>query len=62
VHGAIGFTHEHALHKITRRLWAWRSEFGNDRFWALHVGQHIARIGASYLWPLLTERGDRAKL
>ena len=24
VHGAIGFTREHALHFATRRLWAWR--------------------------------------
>ncbi|HLY52380.1 MAG TPA: acyl-CoA dehydrogenase, partial [Steroidobacteraceae bacterium] len=28
VHGAIGFTHEHRLHQLTRRLWSWRDEFG----------------------------------
>jgi hypothetical protein len=26
VHGAMGFTHEHALHFTTRRLWAWSDE------------------------------------
>ena len=29
VHGAMGFTHEHRLHHFTRRLWAWRDEWGN---------------------------------
>src|ERR1700735_3317871 len=28
VHGAIGFTDEHNLHLKTRRLWAWRAEYG----------------------------------
>ncbi len=30
VHGAIGFTFEHNLHFLTRRLWSWRDEFGKD--------------------------------
>jgi acyl-CoA dehydrogenase len=38
VHGAIGFTHEHALNHATRRLWSWRgetaAEAGADRLWA----------------------------
>jgi len=59
VHGAIGFTHEHDLHRATRRLWSWRSEYGNDRYWSLHLGRHVARMGADHLWPWLTERGDR---
>ena len=29
VFGAIGFTREHILHRFTRRLWAWRDEFGS---------------------------------
>ena len=29
VHGAIGFTLEYPLHLYTRRLMAWRSEFGS---------------------------------
>ena len=34
VHGAIGFTAEHSLHHATQRLWSWRSEFGNLRWWS----------------------------
>jgi acyl-CoA dehydrogenase len=37
MHGAIGFTQEYALHPFTRRLWSWRSEYGNDQFWAAQV-------------------------
>lgn len=29
--GAMGFTMEHSLQRSTRRLWAWRDEFGNER-------------------------------
>src|SRR5439155_1743389 len=29
-HGAIGFTYEHALQFVTRRLWSWRAEFGGE--------------------------------
>ena len=60
VHGAIGCTQEHALHRATQRLWSWRSEFGNDRHWALELGRRVARAGADAFWPTLTERGDRS--
>ena len=30
VHGAIGFTKEHILHRFTLRLLAWRDDFGNE--------------------------------
>ena len=39
--GAIGFTGEHALHRSTTRLWAWRQEFGNDCYWSARVGEAI---------------------
>jgi len=54
MHGAIGFTREHALHHFTQRLWAWRSEFGNDRYWAGRLGREVARAGAQALWPRIT--------
>jgi len=28
VHGAIGFTEEYELQRLTRRMWQWRSEHG----------------------------------
>jgi acyl-CoA dehydrogenase len=59
VHGAIGCTQEHALQRATRRLWAWRTEFGSERDWAVKLGRSIAAAGARRLWPTLTERGDR---
>jgi acyl-CoA dehydrogenase len=55
VHGAMGFTYEHSLHHSTRRLWAWREEFGNETLWAERLGQMIAEHGADDLWPFITQ-------
>ncbi|MEQ9641295.1 MAG: acyl-CoA dehydrogenase family protein [Alphaproteobacteria bacterium] len=55
-HGAIGFTHEYALHPLTRRLWSWRAEFGNDAHWAAELGRFACGRGADALWPFLTDR------
>jgi hypothetical protein len=54
VHGAIGFTEEHSLHYLTRRLWSWRDEFGDESWWALALGRQVAAAGADGLWPLIT--------
>jgi acyl-CoA dehydrogenase len=51
VHGAMGFTQEYALGRFTTRLWSWRGEFGNDRFWADEIGQRVAARGADAFWP-----------
>jgi alkylation response protein AidB-like acyl-CoA dehydrogenase len=56
VHGAIGFTHEHRLHQLTRRLWSWRDEFGVESAWALELGRLMASQGADGIWPFLAER------
>lgn len=58
VHGAIGFTEEYALHHLTRRLLAWRSEFGGESVWSLRLGQDVVDAGADRLWPDLVERTD----
>jgi acyl-CoA dehydrogenase len=58
VHGAIGFTQEHPLHRLTLRLHAWRAEFGNDRYWGARLGAYVAGLGADGLWPELTRRSD----
>ena len=39
VHGAIGTTQEHSLHRVTLRLWSWRDEFGSERFWQEQLGR-----------------------
>lgn len=56
IHGAIGFTEEHELHFTTRRLWAWRAEFGSDGAWAERLGRAVLKRGAKNLWPDLTTR------
>jgi acyl-CoA dehydrogenase len=53
-HGAIGFTREHRLHHYTRRLWAWRDEFGREAEWAQLLGEHLIADGADGLWPAIT--------
>ena len=57
VHGAIGFTAEHSLHRLTKALWAWREEFGNETYWNSHLGAHVAALGGDGLWPAITGSG-----
>jgi alkylation response protein AidB-like acyl-CoA dehydrogenase len=56
VHGAIGFTNEHVLHRYTLRLLAWRDDFGNESHWAVALGNKIAARGADEFWPLVAAR------
>ena len=56
VHGAIGFTKEYILHRFTLRLLSWRDDFGNESYWAVELGNRIAKRGADELWPLLASR------
>jgi hypothetical protein len=56
VHGAIGFTYEHSLHFLTRRLWSWRAEFGGESRWAIALGRQVVARGAGALWEELTAR------
>jgi acyl-CoA dehydrogenase len=59
-HGAIGFTYEHSLHFVTRRLWSWRAEFGAESHWAAEIGRAVADRGADALWPYLTGRAQHS--
>jgi acyl-CoA dehydrogenase len=52
--GAMGFTHEHALHQYTRRLWAWRDQHGSDVRWQTRLGERVLAEGADGLWAFLT--------
>ena len=58
VHGAIGFTREHTLHYYTQRMWSWRSECGNDRYWSEYLGKMVTNAGHENLWPNMTIRSD----
>lgn len=57
VHGAIGFTQEYDLHKLTGPLLDWRSDFGNDAYWADVLGGIAAKLGGAGLWQEVTRRG-----
>lgn len=54
VHGAIGFTQEHKLHHLTRRLWSWRDEAGSELVWSRVLGAGVLAGGPDELWPALT--------
>ena len=58
VHGAIGFTQEYTLQNFTRRLWQWRSEYGNDAHWSAKLGSSVITHGADSFWPDLTARTE----
>jgi acyl-CoA dehydrogenase len=56
VHGAIGFTKEHVLHRFTQRMLAWRDDFGNESHWAVELGRRVSAGGADAFWPLVASR------
>ena len=56
VHGAIGFTIEHILHRYTLRALAWRDDFGSESYWAVELGKMVTARGADELWPLVASR------
>ena len=53
LHGAIGYTREHDLHRFTRRLWTWRDADGDEGYWQQKVGSMAVEVGGDGLWPLL---------
>ncbi|WNC17492.1 acyl-CoA dehydrogenase family protein [Brevibacillus brevis] len=55
VHGAIGFTHEHVLHQCTRRVLAWRDEWGTETQWAEKLAEQLMLLEENGLWPYLSE-------
>lgn len=55
MHGAIGFTREHALHLYTTSLWTWRDEFGGQVYWGKLLGQAALAAGGDGYWPMVTD-------
>jgi acyl-CoA dehydrogenase len=51
--GALGFTREFHLQQMTRRLWAWRDEFGTEAWWHRRLGAEVLQRGAGSVWPLV---------
>ncbi|MEO5699388.1 MAG: acyl-CoA dehydrogenase family protein [Casimicrobiaceae bacterium] len=52
---AMGFTREFPLQLFTRRLWAWRDEFGDEHAWNERIGADVLARGASDLWAYVTD-------
>lgn len=54
IHGAIGFTYEYGLHFLTRRMWAWRTEYGGVAYWGEELGKLAVENGGNEIWPIIT--------
>jgi hypothetical protein len=50
----MGMTQEYRLHHFSRRLWAWRNEYGDEQHWAARLGRVVVAGGADGLYPALT--------
>jgi acyl-CoA dehydrogenase len=44
----------HRMPRLTRRLWSWRDEFGNESHWSRELGRAVMAAGADALWPTIT--------
>lgn len=56
VHGALGFTKEHVLHRFTLRMLGWRDDFGSECYWAEKLGNMVAARTSANFWPLVASR------
>lgn len=54
VHGAMGTTHEHTLHRLTLPALHWRGEFGSAAFWEAFLTRTALDGGMDGAWPLVT--------
>jgi acyl-CoA dehydrogenase len=53
-HGAMGMTQEYPLHQFTRRLWAWRAEYG-DTALAARLGRAATNLGPDNLYYAIAD-------
>ena len=55
VMGAMGYTREHHLNYLTRRLWVWRDRFGHETEWQQRIGEYFLSANQADLWMQITE-------
>ncbi|WP_169833191.1 acyl-CoA dehydrogenase family protein [Sphingomonas panacis] len=48
IHGAIGVTMEYPLGRLTRNMWRWAEEFGDQREWAIAIGRTAVATGDAW--------------
>ncbi|ALU73527.1 acyl-CoA dehydrogenase (plasmid) [Rhodococcus erythropolis R138] len=53
IHGAIGFTSEHALGRYSTSLWSWRDRHGTEQYWAGVLAGQVLDDGID-IWDLVT--------
>jgi acyl-CoA dehydrogenase len=58
VHGAIGFSREYGLNYRTRRLMAWRDDYGSVASWREKLAQAFVGLARDEVWPTLADTGD----
>ncbi len=58
--GRWAMTREYPLHHVSRRLWAWRSEYGDERTMSRALGELVVTVGADQLYPLVSGGGEIA--
>ncbi len=56
LHGALGVTDEHVLHRLTLRALAWRDDYGNEVQWSEELGAMLRHGDGRALWALLAKR------
>ena len=54
VHGAIGTTREHVLHRVTMPILAWANDFGSVAEWDALLDRAAREAGDAGLWELIS--------
>jgi len=62
VHGAIGTTREHVLHRVTMPILAWTNDFGSVTEWEALLAQAAREAGDTGLWGLVSGTSAGPKL
>jgi acyl-CoA dehydrogenase len=57
VHGAMGFSLEYALNSHTRRLMAWRDDFGSVLYWRRTLAKDFSGLTREAFWPAVSDAG-----
>jgi acyl-CoA dehydrogenase len=57
VHGAIGFSREYALNYRTRRLMAWRDDYGSVPYWRRTLAGEFVGLTREAFWPAVADPG-----
>lgn len=60
VHGALGFSQEYALNSRTRRLMAWRDDFGSVLYWRRVLACQFTGLSREAFWPAIADVGATA--